>query len=249
MLLLALFAFLAQAGEFGMELQGPVPSGTLWLEQIWEFKGWSVLARAEGSLPWGFRRANLKFSWNTGGLSLSPELLLFGNGRLDVFLASSSRLSTTWQEGTTSFQVGLKAGLIALNIAPTPLLMTWGALRWEKEEVAVEFDLDGPSPWRPSLTVDIGPLALNFGSTFSLTLSQEAGAYAGTSGIQIFPNPLQFHSLRWSSRNAELQAFLASSGQAWWKVQVTKDNWTSSAFFSFSSEGINQAVFALRFAF
>ncbi|MGB9757533.1 MAG: hypothetical protein ACPLRP_06745 [Candidatus Bipolaricaulaceae bacterium] len=139
--------------------------------------------------------------------------------------------------------------MIALNIAPTPLLIAWGALRWEKEEFAVEFDLDGPSPWRPSLTLDIGPLALNFGSTLSLTLSQEAGACAGTSGIQISPDPLQFHSLRWSSRNAQFQAFLASSGQAWWKVQVTKDNWTSSAFFSFSAGAINQAVFELRFAF
>lgn len=249
MLLLAFFAFLAQAGEFGMELQGPVPSSTLWLEKIWEFEGWSVFARVEGSLPLEFRRANLKLSWNTGNLSLSPELLLFGNGRLDVFLASSFQLSTSWQGGTASFQVGSKAGLIALNIAPTPLLIAWGALRWEKERCAVEFDLDGPSPWRPGLTLDIGPLALNFGSTFSLTLSQETGAYAGTSGIQIFPNPIQFHSLRWSSGKSEFQAFLASSGQAWCKVQATKGNWTGSAFFSFSPEGINQAIFEVRFAF
>lgn len=232
-----------------MQMEGPAPSGTLWLEQLWEFQSWSFFARVEGSLPLAFRRSNLKLSWSADNLSLSPELVLFGKGRLDFFLTGAVKFSTSLQGGTALFQVGSKVGLIALNMAPTTLFVSWGTLRWEKEEIAVELNLDGPSPWRPSLALALGPITLNFGSTISLTLSGETRAYTGTSGIQFFPKPMQFHSLRRSFGDSEFQAFLASSGQAWWKAQTRKGNWTGSAFFSFSPEGLNQAIFELRLAF
>lgn len=249
MLFVAIFAFLAQAGEVGMRLDGPAPGGTLWLEQTWDWEDWTFFAYAESAvLPLSFSRFNLKLTWNPECLKLSPELILLGNGRVDFLFTASAEISTSFQDATVVFQAGSKTGWIGLNIAPTPILVTWGVLRWEKGVASAEFDLDGPTPWRSTLKIQMGSIILTLGSASSLAFSQDNGARTETSEIQIFPKPLQFHSIRWSEGDREFQVFLSSSGQAWWKAQASEGNWTGSVFFSFLNGGA-QAHFELRLAF
>jgi hypothetical protein len=249
MLFVAIFAFLAQAGELGIGLDGPAPAGTLWLEQTWDLGDWTFFAYAESALfPFSFGRFNLKLTWNPESLELSPELNLLGSGRVDFLFTASAEMSKSFQDATVVFQAGAKAGWIGLNIAPTPILVTWGFLRWEKGLASAELDLDGPAPWRSTLKIQMDSITLTLGPAISLGFSQDNGAWTETSEIQIFPKALQFHSIRWSEGDREFQVFLSSSGQVWWKAQASQGNWTSSVFFSLTNEGV-QAHFELRLAF
>jgi len=248
MLLVVIFAFLAQAGELGIGLDGPAPGGTVWLEQTWNWENWSFFAHAESAIfPLSFGRLNLKLTWSPEHFKLSPELILLGSGRADFLFTASAEMNTSFQDATVVCQAGSKTGWIGLNIAPTPILVTWGFLRWEKGIISGELSVDGPTPWRSTLKIQMGSITLRLGSAGSLTFSQDNGAWTETSDIQFFPKPLQSHSIRWSAGDREFQVFLSSSGQIWWKAQASEGNWTGSVFFSLSGDA--QAHFELRLAF
>ncbi len=250
MIFLLCLAFLAQAGEVGMRLEGPAPGGAFWLAQTWDWKEWTLGVYAEGApFPPSFRLSNLKLAWNPGQVTLSPELVLFASGRTDLFFSGSAKGSAPFYGMDMVFQAGFKTGWVGVNIAPAQILLAWSLFRLEKDKFSVEFDLDGPAPWRGSLAFSSGSVAISLGSTISLTISQENDWCTGSSGFQLFPSPAQFHTLRWNWENTELQAFLASSGQAWFKARVSQKDWTSSALFSRSPEGGFQAVLEVRWSF
>lgn len=234
MILLLFLALLGQAGEIGVRFEGPSPNGAIWWQEDWNWENLGLSGCAEGALfPLEFRRASLKLIWTTEYLSLSPELTLFGSFRTDAFFTGSAKASASFWGADLTFQAGLKAGLIAVNIAPSEIFFAWGFVHVEKGAFSAELNIDGPSPWRASSKVSFGPLSVNLGSTVSLMLSEVSEAFAVSAGLQILPRPSQFHSLRWTLENTEIRVFLSSSGQGWLRVQVSQEPWTSLAFFSF----------------
>lgn len=250
MILLLLLSFLAQGGELGFRLEGPAPASTLWLAETWDWEAGNLAVYAEGTpFPPTFRRANLKLTWNLDQLTISPELFLLGSGRVDLFFTGSAKGSASFLGMNTTFHAGMKGGWVGVNIAPSPIFVAWSAIRLEKDKLSAELNLDGPSPWRPSLAFSLGSVAINFGSTIFLTVSHEEGMRTGSSGLQIFPSPTQFHTLRWNWEKADFQIFLASSGQIWAKAMVSEGNLASSAFFSRSPGGNFQAVLEVRLSF
>ena len=121
----------------GIGLDGPAPDGTVWLEQTWNWENWSFFAHAESAiLPLSFGRLNLKLTWSPKHFKLSPELVLLDSGQADFLFTS-------------------KTGWIGLNIAPTPILVTWGFF-------SGELRIDGPPPWCPTLKIQIDPWAEPF---------------------------------------------------------------------------------------
>lgn len=243
------FLALAQAGELGVRLEGPEEAGSLWLSHTWEWSGWSLSAHGEGALfPLGFRRANLKLSWNQENFGCAPELTILGTGRVDLLLSGSLKGSATWAETVVVGQVGFKGGWIGINFGPAQILSAWGLLRLERAGWFGELALDGPSPWQTSLKFGNDEVTVALWPETSLTFSQESSGLSVTSGVQILPGPRQFLTVRWGQETKDFRVYLASSGQVWFRAQEEGESESVSALFSIN-QGKLQATFEIRFVF
>lgn len=240
-LLLALAAFLGMAGELGVRIEGLAPASIVWLEADWEDAG--VTARVEGNvLPLGFRRASLKIDYGIGSFSLTPEFTVFSTGRIDLFLSAYTKATLAVPGTSLTMYAGAKGGLAAVNLAPTQIFATWLVLALEKDGLSGELGLDGPYPWQPSLKVAWNQVTLSLGNVISLTLSGECSGWQGSSTFQVWPKPLQTHTLIWSKENTEFRASLATSGQSWCRVSESTGEWEVSAFFTFSQVHLTQVI-------
>ncbi|MCS7240382.1 MAG: hypothetical protein NZ651_03960 [Candidatus Bipolaricaulota bacterium] len=239
--LLLLLTFSGASGEIGARVEGLAPAGTVWLETDWEEVG--ATARIEGNLfPLGFRRGNLKIAWGLGEFSLAPEFTVFGSGRIDLFLSSSLESRLTTYGSNLAFHAGAKGGLAAVNLAPSVVFATWLIIAVEKDAFSAELSLDGPYPWQSRLEICWDQVTLNLGTIISLTLSGEQKEWQLSSTFQIWPKPVQTHSLVWTGESSELRISLASSGQHWCRVGESQGDWAVSAFFAFSCAQLTQVA-------
>ncbi len=242
--LLVIVALFGEAGEVGVRTESPAPAGLAWIGQTWQWREWSFSGWVGSRfLPLSFHRASLKLSWTGPNSSFSAEGVVLGSGRLDFFLSGSAKGHMVLQGLTLSGQVGGKGGLVAVNIAPFGFLTTWAILSLETDDFSGELSLEGPSPWQTGVRLESGPVALSLGSSFSLTISSGENEWNTTTLVQLWPKPLQTHTLRWAVPDREFHLTLHSSGQVWCRVSVTKEGWTVSAFFSLASLRLTQTVF------